>query len=105
MILPVSKGELSPHYLKGYCKKERDSIFSRVKENGFKVKEERFRLNIRKSFFFYSKSGETLEQVTQKGGGCPIPGDIRGQDGWGSEHPDLAVDVPVHRRGLGLYDI
>jgi len=48
MILPVSKGELSPHYLKGYCKKERDSIFSRVKENGFKVKEERFRLNIRR---------------------------------------------------------
>ena len=97
-------------YLQWGPKKEGNRLFNRVccertRENGFRLKEERFRLNIRKSFFFYSKSGETLEQVTQKGGGCPIPGDIRGQDGWGSEHPDLAVDVPVHRRGLGLYDI
>jgi len=35
---------------------------------------------------FYSKGGETLGQVAQKGGGCPVPGDIQGQTGWGSEH-------------------
>lgn len=26
------------------------------------------------------------EQVTQRGNGCPIPGDIQGQSGSGSEH-------------------
>jgi len=44
----------------------------------------RFRLNIR--IFFSSKGGEALAQVAQRGGGCPIPGDTRGQAGWGSEH-------------------
>jgi len=32
----------------------------------------------------------------------PLLGDIQGQAGQGSEHPDLAVDVPVHCRGVGL---
>lgn len=44
MILPVSKGDLSIQYLKVCHKKERDSLFSRIKENGFKEKEEGFRL-------------------------------------------------------------
>jgi len=30
--------------------------------------------------------GEALEQVAQKCGGCPDPGDTEGQAGWGSEH-------------------
>ena len=43
-------------YLKGSCKKEGDRLFSmvcrdRTKGNGFKLKEGRFRLNIRKNFF------------------------------------------------------
>jgi len=33
---------------------------------------------------FYSKGSEALEQVAQRGGECPIPGDIQGQVGWGS---------------------
>ena len=37
-------------------------------------------------FFFYSKSGEALEQAAQRGGGCHIPGDIRGQTGRGCEY-------------------
>jgi len=32
---------------------------------------------------------------------CPIPGDIQSQVGWGSEHPDLAVGIPVHCKGVG----
>ena len=49
--------------------------------------------------------GEALEQVAQRGGGCPIHGDIQGQDGWGSEQPDLAGGVPVHCKGVGLDEL
>ena len=43
-------------YLKGVCKKEGDKLFSRVccdstRGNDFKLKEERFRLDIKKKFF------------------------------------------------------
>ena len=31
-----------------------------------------------------------------------VPGDTQGQAGQGSEHPNLAVDVPVHCREIGL---
>jgi len=40
--------------------------------------------------------GEALEQVVPSCGGCPVPGDIQGQAGQGSEHPDRAVGVSVH---------
>ena len=40
-----------------------------------------------------------LEQVAQRGGRCPIPGNIQGQFGLGSEQPDLVEDVPAHCRG------
>jgi len=53
----------------------------------------------------YSKGGGTLVQVAQRGGRCPIPGNIQGQVGWGSEQPDLAEDVPAHGRGVGLDEL
>ena len=31
---------------------------------------------------FYDQGGEALAQVAQRGGGCPVPGDIQGQAGW-----------------------
>jgi len=37
-----------------------------------------------------------------RGGRCPIPGDIQGEVGWGSEQPDVVEDVPAHCRGGGL---
>jgi len=43
-----------------------------------------------------------VEQIAQRGGGWPIPGDIQYQAGLGSEQPDLAVGVPVHCSGIGL---
>ena len=36
-----------------------------------------------------------------RGRGGPIPGNVPGQAGRGSEQPGLAEDVPAHRRGLG----
>ena len=53
-------------------------------------------------FFIYYKSGEALEQVGQRCGGCPVPGDSKGQAVRGSVQPDLAADVPVHCREIGL---
>ncbi|GAB0180812.1 hypothetical protein GRJ2_000546500 [Grus japonensis] len=47
-----------------------------------------FRLDIRKNFF-YDEEGETLEQIAWRSCGCPLPGNIQGQIGWGFEQPDL----------------
>jgi len=35
---------------------------------------------------FYNEGSKAQEQVAQRCGGCPIPGDTQGQAGWGSEH-------------------
>ena len=43
-----------------------------------------------------------MEQVAQRGGGCPMLGDTQGQSAQGSAQPDGAVDVPVHCREAGL---
>ncbi|GAB0206191.1 mitochondrial enolase superfamily member 1 [Grus japonensis] len=87
-------------YLEGAYKKERDQLFSRAcsdwtRANDFKLKEVRY-----KEEMFYNEGAETLEQVAQRGCGCPIPGHIQGQVGRGSEQPDLVEDVPAHCRGV-----
>jgi len=51
----------------------------------------RFRLDRKKKFF-------TLRVVKP----CPIPGNIPGQAGQGSERPDPVEDAPVHGQGFGL---
>ena len=48
------------------------------------------------------KGSEALQQVARSDGGCPIPGDIRGQIGSDSEQPDVAIGISVHCRGVGL---
>ena len=43
-----------------------------------------------------------MKQIVQTGGRCPIPGNIQGQVGRGSEKPDLVADVPAPGRWVGL---
>jgi len=88
-------------YLKEAYKKDEDKLFSRAcchrtRGNGFKVKEGRFRVYIRKKFF----TVRVVAQVAQRGGRCPIPGNIQ-KVGLGSEQPDTIVDVLAHCRGVG----
>ena len=92
-------------YLKGIYRKDGENIFSRAccdrtRSNGFKLKEGRFALDIRKRFF-YGEGGETPEQVAQRSSGGLIPGNIQGQAGRGSEQPGLVEDIPGLSGDLG----
>ena len=52
----------------------------------------------------YRESGEVLAQAAQRGCGCPIPGGVQGQVGWGpGQHgpvPDLEVGGPACGSGV-----
>ena len=43
----------------------------------------------------HRESGEVLEQAAQRGCGCPVPGDVQGQVGWGPGQPGLVLHVEV----------
>ncbi|KAF4788324.1 hypothetical protein TURU_162083 [Turdus rufiventris] len=48
----------------------------------------------------YCERDDALAQVTQKSYGCPIPGSVQGQVGWGSEQPGTVVPMAGDIRGL-----
>ncbi|KAK4825506.1 LOW QUALITY PROTEIN: hypothetical protein QYF61_000019 [Mycteria americana] len=74
----------------------------RTRGKGFKLKEGRFRLDIRKSFFMM-KVDRTLEQVAHRS--CEWPSLEVFKVAWSFEQPDLVGDVPGHGRGVGLDDL
>ena len=47
------------------------------------------------------EGGEALAWVAQKSSGCPMPGNVQGQAGWGFEQPGLVGGVPALDRGVG----
>jgi len=93
-------------YLKGAYRKDGNNLFSRdssdrTRGNGFKVKQGRFGLDIRKKFFTI----RVVKRVAQRGSGGPIPGNIQDQVGEDSEQPDLVSGVPARCGGVGLDDL
>ena len=68
----------------------------RTRESGFKLRQGRFR--IRRDFLTHC--GDTLEQIGQRGSGCPIRGGIQGQAGCGSGQPGLVVGDPARGKGV-----
>jgi len=41
------------------------------------------------------KAYEALDQVAQRSCGCPLPGRVQDQVGWGFEQPGLVEGVPT----------
>jgi len=46
-----------------------------------------------------------VEQVAQRGCGCPLHGGFQGQAGWSFEQSGLVGGAPAYSRGLELDDI
>lgn len=44
-----------------------------------------------KEDIFQNEGGETLAQVVQRRGGCPVPETAPGQVEWGSQQPELFI--------------
>jgi len=92
-------------YLKEAYKKAGEGLFTRecsyrTRGNGFKLKEGRSRLDIRKKLFMM-RVVRHWNQAALRSCGCPLPRSVQGQVGWGSEQNGLVEGGPAHVRGVG----
>ena len=93
-------------YLKGAYKQRGDWVFTcsnsgRTRRHGFRLKEGRFRLDIRRNFFPL-RVVRHWNRFFRESYRCPIPGCVQGQVGWGPGQPKLVGGSPAHSRGLKL---
>jgi len=65
----------------------------------FKLKEGRFRLDVRGKIF--TQSGGLLEQAAHGSCRCPMHGGVQGHAGWGSGQPGLVLNVEVGSPACG----
>jgi len=68
---------------------------NKVEDNGFKLKEGRFRMDIRKKLF--TQRVVSHFKSLPRESGCSIPRSAQGHVGWGFGQPGLVWDVPVLR--------
>ena len=97
--------------LKGAYKQEGNQLSERVdncktRGNGFKLREGRFRLDIRGSSL--QREWRGAGTAAQRGCECSVPGGVQGQVGWGPGQPGLVLNVevggPACGRGLEIHD-
>jgi len=109
---PVRKGwdswgcSAAFQYLKGTYKKAGEGLFTRARSdstrgNGFKLKEGRFKSNIRKKFFTM-RVVRHWNRLPRDAVAAPSLEAFQGQAGWGFEQTGLVEDVPGMAGGLEL---
>ena len=91
-------------YLKGVYKQEGKQLFTgvdsdRIRGNGLKLRQRRFRLDIRKKLFT-QRMVMRWNRLPKGGCGCPILEGIQCQTGCGSGQPGLVGGDPAHSRGV-----
>ena len=96
---------MSFQYLKRASRKAGEGLLiragnNRMRGNGLNLEEDGSRLDIRKKFF--TVRVVALEQVAQRGCGCPLPGGIQDKAGWVFEQSVLVGGVPPYSRGLEI---